>query len=241
MSDRLTWKTDTILLVIMILFGSMSLSGLGLHLLVGTEDAPKMELSIAVKILINAISFHGLIILGAYFLIRQHETTWNEAFGFQKNVSPSINLGVQIGLISTVTLGLMSIGIRLLLEALETEAPTQTAVQAVQEAITQNQASDIWIMGIVSIVVAPIAEEILFRGILFKTLNDQNRTALAWIGTSVFFGLIHGNAPAFLPLTIFSLALTWLYVRTENLLAPITAHVVLNAANFTLMLLQKPA
>ena len=37
------------------------------------------------------------------------------------------------------------------------------------------------------------------------------------------------NAPTFVPLFVFALALTWLYERTDNLLAPITAHALFNA------------
>jgi len=44
--------------------------------------------------------------------------------------------------------------------------------------------------------------------------------------------LIHLNAPTFVPLFALALALTWLYERTDNLLAPITAHALFNAANY---------
>ena len=36
-----------------------------------------------------------------------------------------------------------------------------------------------------------------------------------------------------------ALALTWLYERTDNLLAPITAHALFNAANYMVLLWQK--
>ena len=35
-----------------------------------------------------------------------------------------------------------------------------------------------------------------------------------------------------LALFVLALALTWLYDRTDNLLVPITAHALFNAANF---------
>ena len=51
---------------------------------------------------------------------------------------------------------------------------------------------------------------------------------MALWGSAVFFGLIHVNAAAFLPLTLFGLVLAWLYERTGNLLASITAHALFN-------------
>jgi len=62
---------------------------------------------------------------------------------------------------------------------------------------------------------------------------------LSWFGVSALFALIHMNLQTFLPLFVFALALTWLYEKTDNLLAPITAHALFNATNFALLLWQK--
>ena len=43
---------------------------------------------------------------------------------------------------------------------------------------------------------------------------------------------------SFLPLFVFALALTWLYERTEGLLAPMLAHGLFNAANLIILLSQ---
>ena len=61
---------------------------------------------------------------------------------------------------------------------------------------------------------------------------------LAWFGVSALFALIHVNLPTFVPLFALALALTWLYERTDNLLAPIIAHALFNAANFAVLLWQ---
>jgi membrane protease YdiL (CAAX protease family) len=49
------------------------------------------------------------------------------------------------------------------------------------------------------------------------------------------FALIHHNPPIFLSLFVLALVLTWLYEKTDNLLAPITAHALFNAANLILL------
>ena len=48
------------------------------------------------------------------------------------------------------------------------------------------------------------------------------------------------NAPTFVPLFVLALALTWLYEKTDNLLAPITAHSLFNAANLVVLHFQEP-
>ena len=59
-----------------------------------------------------------------------------------------------------------------------------------------------------------------------------------WFVASLLFAAIHGSAPVFLPLFVFALALTWLYERTEGLLAPMLAHGLFNAANLIILLSQ---
>ena len=60
-------------------------------------------------------------------------------------------------------------------------------------------------------------------------------------GTALLFAAVHMNAVTFVPLAVLALVLTALYERTNNLLAPITAHVLFNALNFaTLLVLQQP-
>ena len=94
------------------------------------------------------------------------------------------------------------------------------------------------IYGIATIALAPVAEELLFRGILYPTLKQNGHPRLAWVVTSVVFALIHHNLMALLPLTFLAVILTLLYEFTGNLIAPITTHSLFNAVNFYLVLQQ---
>jgi len=77
-----------------------------------------------------------------------------------------------------------------------------------------------------------IAEELLFRGAL--------QPRVGWLTASVLFGLVH-FAPRreLLPWTAFAVAagllFGWLFDATGNLIAPITAHVLVNAVNIPLL------
>ena len=82
---------------------------------------------------------------------------------------------------------------------------------------------------------APVAEEFVFRGVLFPFVRQLGRPKLAWLGVSLLFALVHANVAAFLPLFVLALALTWLYEKTDNLLAPIAAHSLFNAANLVIL------
>ena len=55
---------------------------------------------------------------------------------------------------------------------------------------------------------------------------------------SLLFAAIHANLMTFIPLTFFALVLIALYEKTDNLLAPITAHCFFNSVNFSLFIFQ---
>jgi len=79
-------------------------------------------------------------------------------------------------------------------------------------------------------VVAPIWEEIIFRGFLLPSLTKKWRISTSICLSSCIFALAHFSLERFLPLSALSIALSILYVRTRNILAPIVLHALWNAA-----------
>jgi len=90
-------------------------------------------------------------------------------------------------------------------------------------------------LGAFAVVLAPVAEEFIFRGMLYPFVKQLGWPRLAWFGVSFAFALVHDDAATFVPLFVLALALTWLYEKTDNLLAPITAHSLFNAVNLVLL------
>lgn len=86
-----------------------------------------------------------------------------------------------------------------------------------------------------AVVLAPVAEEFIFRGVLYPVIKQLGYPRLALFGVSALFALIHLDAAIALPLFVLALGLTWLYERTDTLLAPIAAHGLFNAANLVLL------
>lgn len=80
-----------------------------------------------------------------------------------------------------------------------------------------------------AVVVAPVFEEMLFRGFLQTGFRRITRSAVAAVGmSSLIFALIHApwQAP---PIFVLSLFLGWVYERTRSLWAPIGMHAAFNA------------
>lgn len=80
---------------------------------------------------------------------------------------------------------------------------------------------------IFSVILGPIVEEILFRGILFNRLNIKLPMTIAILLSSLLFSLLHPNA-AILSSFIFGITMCIIYLLTENILVPITIHMLNN-------------
>ncbi|HET6418029.1 MAG TPA: type II CAAX endopeptidase family protein [Polyangiales bacterium] len=79
------------------------------------------------------------------------------------------------------------------------------------------------------VLVAPLTEELLFRGWLLQDLKDQygQRKALLW--SSLLFGLVHLELSAILYATLGGLVLGAVALRTKSTLASIAMHAGVNA------------
>jgi membrane protease YdiL (CAAX protease family) len=94
-----------------------------------------------------------------------------------------------------------------------------------------------------AVVIAPIGEELFFRGMLFRALRDRHGFWVGAVGSAVGFGLIHfipGSAvdAALLMFAMFftGLALCFLYERRGTIVAPLAAHVTFNVIGIVLLL-----
>jgi CAAX protease family protein len=82
------------------------------------------------------------------------------------------------------------------------------------------------------VIVAPFAEELVFRGLGFATLG---RFALPL--TAALFALAHGLPVLLIPVAIAGLALGWMRQRTGSVLPGMGVHMSLNGLALALALL----
>jgi membrane protease YdiL (CAAX protease family) len=76
------------------------------------------------------------------------------------------------------------------------------------------------------IIVAPLVEELVFRGTLFRAWRARWSPVLALLASSVLFGVLHPlKLPSFLAAVTFAL----LYTRTRSLWASVLVHSAGNA------------
>lgn len=77
-------------------------------------------------------------------------------------------------------------------------------------------------------ILAPMAEELAFRGLVYRRIRDYIDVKWAIIISSVLFGLYHGNVVQFIYSSLLGVLLAVVYERYKTLWAPIVAHMAAN-------------
>ncbi len=91
-----------------------------------------------------------------------------------------------------------------------------------------------------ALIIAPLWEELFFRGTLFPWLTNRfSVTQAQWL-SALAFGAVHLHGPTFIPLTLLGATLAGVY-RTKNSLIPsVLLHSLFNANTCIVLLLARP-
>jgi membrane protease YdiL (CAAX protease family) len=81
-------------------------------------------------------------------------------------------------------------------------------------------------------VVAPVAEEVFFRGFIYAGLRARWGVGWALAVTSAVFALVHLTPGVFPPLFLMGLLLAYLYERSDSLWPSILLHAAINSIAF---------
>ncbi len=111
---------------------------------------------------------------------------------------------------------------------------SQDAVELFTEAGTPEARLFI---GVAVVLFAPVFEEVIFRGFLYRNLRDRSGPMVAGLLSGVIFGFVHFEPHLILPLTALGAALAWLYEQSGSLLVPIAVHGLWNLGQLVLILI----
>ena len=160
-----------------------------------------------------------------------------------RGIKPSIVFGLSrlhpfnILLWATITVLFaypLMIGISILQEAfLGPEEQLQKVVKTLLE--TEDTKLKIILIATATIV-APLVEEIIFRGYLYAVIKRYSSRTFAAITISLLFAVVHNNLPGMMPLFILALMLTLAYELTGCLWVPMVAHALFNTIQVFVML-----
>ena len=189
-------------------------------------------------VLLSTLGFQGVTWVLIPIFLRHHQLSCRETFGFHRGQWQRT-----LFMVGGITLAILPVvwGLQFISAGVLTRIgwPPEE-----EQAVALLANAKFWWMrvylGIFAVVLAPVAEEFTFRGLLYPFVKQLGYPRLAWVGVSLAFALIHVDAAGFVSLFVLALALTWLYEKTGDLLAPIAAHALFNAVNLVLLSFQDP-
>jgi membrane protease YdiL (CAAX protease family) len=114
-------------------------------------------------------------------------------------------------------------------------------IESMQEAVKVFQEVKdpvvIILMAVTAAIVAPMAEEVVFRGYLYPAAKRFCGPAGGIIFSSLVFAAAHGHVVALVPLFVLAVVLCLLYEFTGSIWACMSVHFLFNAATVTIQLL----
>ena len=149
-----------------------------------------------------------------------------------RNYHPrSILLSIYKGLVSTLKVWPILVVFMMLTKWILPDYPQQDDVRALKTEGGALFYEMFWSAGLVM----PIVEELIFRGLLYPILKKHIGVFWGCVLSSLLFSYIHDNVLSFALLFLFSVYLTMVYERNNNLIVPIACHAFFNIFMLTLL------
>jgi CAAX protease family protein len=173
--------------------------------------------------------------------LQNSHPTWREIIGFPRpgewwrEIRVSVGFGLLLYPAMVFIVGLV---VSLLLQAVSGHPVT-----APEQVPSSLSAVGVVVTALYALVIAPIHEELFFRGILFRGVRDRYGRLLGFLATGLGFGLIHyidgpwqGTILLMGVMVFNGMALAWWYERRGTLVASVVAHMTFNVIGLTLIL-----
>ena len=224
---RRAWGTSeigAILATLLLLHVLASFSGRLFY----AEQIPVAQLMIAV--VVDALVLGLIAVLG-----HRRGSSWQDGFGMGFHQLKKLRWAP---LLYLALLPLMVAAAQASSWILEFVFGQEPELQQVAQVIAEGR---LWLRvayALVAILLAPLFEEIMFRGLLFPYLVKQHGLVGGTVLVALIFAGLHFHLPSFVPLALLSAGLSLVYWRTGSLWVSMGMHAIFNAVSiFSLNLL----
>lgn len=217
--NSIPWKLRDVVLAILVAAGGiLTLNGIALALNIAMNGALR-ENNAALAIFLIP---QAAVMLGAVWLfsVSRYRVGWNK-LGLQ-------SFPVAMGCALSVALLIASYVLRAAYVMIASALGFHFSIQQILTRL-DTSGPGFFLTLVVGAVIAPIAEEIFFRGFVYAGLRKRLGVAAAVLVASIFFALLHLSIELFIPILALGIFLTLLYELTGSLFPGIFLHMANNA------------
>jgi uncharacterized protein len=181
--------------------------------------------------------FYPATILGTVFLLKGNGVHLPEFWGLRRyKFGRLLFLSLWLCLVVFAMLLPVSLVVDWFCKLLQTPVKPQDSVNILLE--SQDRLQTAWLL-FTAVFLAPLAEEMLFRGFLYPFFKSKMPAFLALTLTSLLFAYIHFDMFTFLQLFLLALFLAAIFEHTGSLPLCIGVHMCFNLCNAIWLLMLK--
>ncbi len=196
-----------------------------------TETSDLSGLALVIAGIVSQLIPAGIAIL---FLALRFNVL--EIFGLKRPDWKRIVIVVVLGMVGIIFLAnIAGIIAEPLLKRTFGEKNPQAAVQMMLEAKANNPSLLIG-LAFLACIVAPICEEIVFRGYFYGLMKRYSCRYFSAVITGLIFGLVHGSMWSLAPLVVIGIILAIVYELSGSLWTPIICHCIFNSMSTIYMI-----
>ena len=157
-----------------------------------------------------------------------------ELFGLRRLGAGRVLTTVLIFMLPTLVIVMLTSSVvTLWLEGFWPNLAQQESVEAFRKS---NDPLAKTLLVIAAAIVAPIVEEVIFRGFIYGVIKRFTDGYFAALCSALLFAVIHFHIGSMIPLAMLALVFCAAYERTGSLAVPILMHAVFNSTSIALML-----
>lgn len=163
-----------------------------------------------------------IVILVAWAGSRASGVSFGDGVGLRR-VSPgtAVRAGITVAVGARLLTGAYGVALKALGVDLSTQAADPTK-------LLPGGSLGVAFTVLLVVVLAPVAEEIVFRGVLLPVISDKWGVFWGVTLSSLIFTAMHLVPYTMPPILLLALALSWLFFRTRSLWPAIVAHAAFN-------------
>ncbi len=227
-----------------LLIFSGTLAAMFFGFLLGRLFTPGGEISYAVS---NMVAFSFIL---CFYVLLHFFSPFSLIKYLQEKKLPfgkALFCGILGGIIAYPLIVFLSAGVQAVLETPFIKVFLERIgldVSLQESVLTITETNDPWVLSLMVftiVVLAPLCEEIFFRGCLYRMFRSYVGVIFGAILSGLIFGIIHFNLAAILPLVFFGIFLAFLYEKSGDIRVPIITHAFYNGLSVLLMVFVEAA
>lgn len=223
-----TWVWWEVVVAVLLAWLAGGLVSVPMFALLQPDAGPLGGEGLLIATVSNAVTLAVLVVW-----LRAAHPAWARIIGWpdRSGVVRELAVGAALGIVVRIASAMVAAGVVLVLRG-----ASDRSVDLPEQVSTDLAGWGLAIFAIFAVIAAPVLEEFVFRGLLFRSIADRNGFWAGAIVSAVAFGAFHLLTPGD-GLDVLALGLThvgtgiglaWIYWTRRNLLASIAGHGVFN-------------